>query len=191
MSAQAVKVSPSRSAKVTIGLIVAALIVGLVLTILAMRSSGLADDPGFLGTGASLLADLNLLAALLILGGLLIGFAAARSKSVAAHQYIQTAMVLLFLVLIVFIMEVSYWENVNPGIPERIGEASYAMPAVHAAIGGVAEVCGLYLVLLMNGWMPKALRVRKWKTLMRVTLTLFILVGVLGVATYYVWYILP
>jgi len=191
MSVQAKRLSPNRTTKITVGLVVAALVLGLSLTVFALRSSGLADSPGFLGTRATFLADLNLIAALLILAGLLVGFAAVRSKNVSAHQYIQTAMVLLFLVLIVFIMEVSFWQNVGPGIPGRIGEASYVMPALHAVIGGLAEVGGLYLILHMNGLMPRALQVRRWKTLMRITLGLFILVAVLGVATYYLWYVSP
>jgi uncharacterized membrane protein YozB (DUF420 family) len=172
-------------------LIAAAFVVGLALTILASRSSGLASSAGFLGARATFLADLTLVAALLILAGLLVGFLAVRSKNVTAHQYIQTSMVLLYLVLIVFIMEVSFWQNVSPGLPEQVGEASYAVPALHAALGGLAEICGLYLVLLMNGLMPRALRVRRWKRLMQVTLGLFILVAVLGVATYYFWYVSP
>jgi hypothetical protein len=96
-----------------------------------MRSSGLADDPGF--SGRELRSwPISTCSPRLILGGLLIGFAAL--KSVAAHSVHQTAMVLLFLVLIVFIMEVSYWENVNRGSQSGL-EASYAVPAVHAAIG--------------------------------------------------------
>jgi len=191
MSVQAKRLSPNRTTKITVRLVVAALVLGLSLTVFALRSSGLADSPGFLGTRATFLADLNLIAALLILAGLLVGFAAVRSKNVSAHQYIQTAMVLLFLVLIVFIMEVSFWQNVGPGIPGQIGEASYAMPALHAAIGGLAEISGLYLVLLMNGLMPRPLRVRLWKRLMQATLVLFILVAVLGIATYYLWYVSP
>jgi uncharacterized membrane protein YozB (DUF420 family) len=191
MSAQTENLRPSRTTKTIVGLIAAALVIGLSVTIFALRASGRADSAGFLGTQAPFLADLNLVAALLVLAGLVVGFAAVRAKNVAAHQYIQTAMVLLFLVLIVFIMEVSFWRNVSPGIPGQIGEASYGMPALHAAIGGLAEICGLYLVLLMNGLIPKRLQVRRYKTLMRITLGLFILVAALGVATYYIWYVSP
>jgi uncharacterized membrane protein YozB (DUF420 family) len=183
--------SPARATKVTIGLIVAALILALSLSILAARGSGLTQSEGFLGTRATLLSDLSLGAALMLLAGLFVGFVAARARNIPAHQYIQTSMVLLYLVLIVFIMEVSFWENVSPGIPGRIGEASYAVPALHAALGGLGALCGLYLVLLMNGLMPKALRIRGWKRLMRITLALFALAGVLGIATYYVWYVAP
>jgi len=191
VSAQVVKPSPRRSTKVTVALVVAALVLGLALSILAIRGGDLATAPGFLGTRASVLSDLSLLAALLILAGLLVGYAAARSKNIPAHQYIQTGMVLLFLVLIVFIMEVSFWSNVSPGLPARIGEAAYGLPAVHAALGGLAELSGLYLILHMNGWIPKALQVRRWKTLMRATLVLYILVAALGTATYVIWYVSP
>jgi uncharacterized membrane protein YozB (DUF420 family) len=191
MSGHPEATSPARATKVTIGLIVAALILALSLSILAARGSGLTQSEGFLGTRATLLSDLSLGAALMLLAGLFVGFVAARARNIPAHQYIQTSMVLLYLVLIVFIMEVSFWENVSPGIPGRIGEAAYAVPALHAALGGLAALCGLYLVLLMNGLMPKALRIRGWKRLMRITLALFALAGVLGIATYYVWYVAP
>lgn len=191
MTANPKALAPSRAVKLTVGLIVAALVLGLSLAILAARSSGLTDTPGFLGTRATLLSDLSLSAALLLLVGLWVGFAAVRAGNISAHQYIQTTMVLLYLVLIVFIMEVSFWQNVSPGIPEQIGEASTALPALHATLGGLATICGLYLVLLMNGLIPRALRVRWWKKLMQVTLVLFILVAVLGAATYFIWYVAP
>ncbi len=191
MSTQVVKPSPSRSTKITVALIVAALVAGLALSILAIRGGDLAAAPGFLGTRASVLSDLSLLAALVVLAGLLVGYAAARSKNIPTHQYVQTAMVLLFLVLILFIMEVSFWSNVSPGLPARLGEAAYGLPAAHAALGGLAELSGLYLILLMNGWIPKPLRVRRWKTLMRATLVLYVLVAALGTATYLIWYVAP
>jgi uncharacterized membrane protein YozB (DUF420 family) len=43
----------------------------------------------------------------------------------------------------------------------------------------------------MNGLIPKRLQVRRYKTLMRITFGLFILVAALGVATYYIWYVSP
>ena len=52
-------------------------------------------------------------------------------------------------------------------------------------------VCAVYILLRMNGLLPKALRIKWWKNLMRFTLGMYLLVGLFGLATYVVWYVIP
>ena len=63
---------------------------------------------GFLGTGATLYADLNLLVQLLMGVGLLIGMMLARKKNFRAHKYCQSSVMLLNLVMIALVMAPSF-----------------------------------------------------------------------------------
>lgn len=55
-------------------------------------------------------------------------------------------------------------------------------------LGAATVAAGLWLVLQMNGWLPRQLHLRGWKTLMRVTLAGYWTVAVLGLAIYYLWF---
>ena len=169
--------------KIVVAAVVGLVVVGLALYLLTNSPAGF-SAPGFLGTGASLFADINLVAEIVLLLGLTVGYGLARGGRHPAHQYNQTAWVLLNIVLVMFIMMVSYRQNVAGSMSE-----SYAMVAAgHAALGGLTVVCGVYILLRMNGLLPKWLRVAWWKNLMRVTLVLYWLVGLGGLYTYYTWY---
>ena len=170
--------------KIVVAAVVGLVVVGLALYLLTNSPAGF-SAPGFLGTGASLFADINLVAEIVLLLGLTVGYGLARGGRHPAHQYNQTAWVLLNIVLVMFIMMVSFRQNVAGNFSE-----SYAMLAAgHALIGTVTMLCGIYLLLRMNGLLPKALRLKQWKTMMRITLVLYWLVGLGGLYTYYSWYI--
>jgi hypothetical protein len=76
--------------------------------------------------------------------------------------------------------------------PQRLADLAdplYALTWVHAVIGALTVVAGLWLVLQMNDVLPPRLHVAAWKNLMRMTLAGYWLVVLLGFATYYFWYI--
>lgn len=194
--------TPNRNLKIAVAAVVGLALIGFSLYFILGRSSGLANEKGFLGTRASLFADINLIAEIVLLVGLMIGFVLVRVGNapankekreawISAHQYNQTAWLLFNLVLTLFIMEVSFYRQVVPGIPAKLLRAYYATSTVHAVLGGVTILCGLYLVLRMNKLLPKPLRVAWWKNLMRATLALYWVVGLFGFGTYYVWYVQP
>jgi hypothetical protein len=158
--------------------------VGLALYLVTNSPAGF-NAPGFLGTGASLFADINLVAEIVLLAGLTVGYGLARGGRHPAHQYNQTTWVLLNIVLVMFIMLVSFRQNV----PGHMRESFGMIATGHALLGTVTVLCGLYLLLRMNGLLPKPLRLKQWKTMMRVTLVLYWLVGLGGLYTYYSWYV--
>jgi plastocyanin/uncharacterized membrane protein YozB (DUF420 family) len=148
-------------------------------------------EDGFLGSGATLGADINLLAYILLLIPLmLIGFYFARGKKFRNHKYVMTLVTLINWILIALIMAVSYSDNVSPGIPERLKDNFFLSPSVHAGIALSAQILATYLVLRM--WFEKRLpdwmMIKNFKPWMRLTLLLWIAAAGLGILTYGVWY---
>lgn len=147
---------------------------------------------GFLGTGASLRADVNLLLQLAMGLLLLIGWSLARRGHYGVHKYCQSAVMLLNLILIGLIMLPALVRQVVPNIPDKLPSAYYYLPVAHAALGTLAQVLGLYIVLAAGTrLLPERLRLRRYKPWMRVTLSLWWLTILLGMATYYFWYVAP
>jgi plastocyanin/uncharacterized membrane protein YozB (DUF420 family) len=147
---------------------------------------------GFLGTNATFLADLNLLVQILMGIALLYGMRLARKKRFKEHKYCQTAVMILNLVMIFLVMAPSFHKQVQPQIPARLGDAYYGVSAVHAGLGTLAEVLGIYIVLVAaTKILPRALRFKRFKRWMRIELALWWIVILLGVGTYYFWYVAP
>ncbi|MEK6303231.1 MAG: DUF420 domain-containing protein [Acidobacteriota bacterium] len=147
---------------------------------------------GFLGTGATFRADLNLVVQIAMGLMLLAGMALARKHNYRAHKYCQSSVMVLNLVMIVLIMVPSFHKQVQPQVPDGLKEAYYLVPYVHALLGTLAELLGLYIVLVAaTQLVPKKLRFKRYKPWMRTELALWWIVILIGVGTYYVWYIAP
>ena len=147
---------------------------------------------GFLGTGATFEADLNLVAQLIMASALIGGAALARRKRYAAHGICQTTVLLLNLVAIGLVMAPSFGQQVKPALPKVLHHWYYAAAAFHALFGIAAEVLGLYVALVAGtNVLPQWVRFKNWKRWMRAELMLWCFVVLTGVGTYYVWYIAP
>jgi uncharacterized membrane protein YozB (DUF420 family) len=143
---------------------------------------------GFLGTGAPFKSDINLIVQLLMGGALLVGMALARGRRYRAHALCQGSVIALNLVMIGAIMLPPFWSDVLPGIPRELGKPYYSVAAAHAALGAIAELLGVYVLLVAGtNWLPERLRFQNYKLWMRATLALWWSVIGLGIATYYVW----
>lgn len=148
---------------------------------------------GFLGTGASLLSDLTLLAyVLLIVPAMLVGFVFARRRMfVPHHKFTMTGIVIFNWVLILWLMVFSYRDGVLPGVPAALGDVRVWLPTLHLVVGGLAQLLATYLVLRM--WLervlPPALMVKNIKLYMRVALSGWLIAALLGVSIYVVWYV--
>jgi uncharacterized membrane protein YozB (DUF420 family) len=122
--------------------------------------------------------------------GLILGALFARFRRFRQHACCQSAIVLLNLALIVFMMVPSFRVHVNPKIPLRLSKAYYALATAHAALGSVTEVAGLYILLAAGtSVLPQKFRITKYKAWMRTVLVLWWLVLLLGLATYARWYV--
>jgi uncharacterized membrane protein YozB (DUF420 family) len=85
-----------------------------------------------------------------------------------------------------------FHRQVLPKLPGRIGKLYYALAATHAALGGVAELAGLYILLAVGtGLLPEKFRIRRYKFWMRSVLVLWWIVLFFGMATYARWYVYP
>jgi uncharacterized membrane protein YozB (DUF420 family) len=147
---------------------------------------------GFLGTGATFGADLNILVQATMGAALIMGTFLARRKRYRAHAACQTTVLLLNLVTIALVMWPSFHTQIMPRLPARLGRRYYAVATAHAALGIMAELFGLYIVLVAGtNVVPRRLRFQHWKLWMRVELALWWVVLLSGVGTYYAWYLAP
>jgi len=145
---------------------------------------------GMLGSAAPWQADLTLLVEAAMGMALLAGAVLARRRHYRAHAWCQSAVVLLNLVAIGFAMAPSFYIQVAPKIPHSLRKPYYAIAAGHAALGVIAELMGLYVIVAAGtNVLPKRLGLRNYRAWMRATLILWWVVLLLGVATYVRWYV--
>ena len=148
------------------------------------------QETGFLGTAAPRAADITVLLEMGMGAGLLAGAVLARAGRIRIHAACQSAVVLFNLALIVLTMFPAFHRQVLPKLPDRIGKPYYALAATHAALGGVAELAGLYIVLAAGtNFLPEKFRVTRYKFWMRRLLLVWWIVLFLGMATYARWYV--
>lgn len=147
---------------------------------------------GFLGTGATFGADVNLIVQLAMGGALIVGVILAKKKCYRAHGACQTTVLLLNLWMIGFQMWPSFRLQVMPHVHRALHTAYYTIATVHAALGTAAELLGIYIVLVAGTKLvPPSLRFTHWKRWMRIELALWLLALTWGIGTYYEWYVVP
>ena len=140
--------------------------------------------------GTRLSADINLVAQLLMLAALWVGFYFARTRQRTKHKNTQTTVVLVQLVLIAFVMVTSFWDYVIAG--QTFTGIVAQLMIIHGGLGLVAEGSGIYLVLRMRTQLiPPRYRVRNFKLVMRSTIALWTAIVVLGSGVYYFRYLQP
>jgi len=114
----------------------------------------------------------------------------ARRKKFTAHAITQSSVLLFNLLLIAGVMLPSYRRQVSPQLPGGLHDPYYAVALIHAGLGTLAEVLGLYILLVAGTkWLPGKLRFRNYKLWMRRTLGLWWVVVLFGFSTYYFWYV--
>jgi plastocyanin/uncharacterized membrane protein YozB (DUF420 family) len=137
--------------------------------------------------GTRLAADINLVAQILLLVGLWIGFYYARTKQIPKHANMQTTMVMANLLFVFFVMIPSFYQYVILG--GTTGGVVAQLMLLHGVLGLIAELSGVYLVLRMRtALIPARLRIRNFKLVMRATLGLWTIIFVLGIGIYYYRY---
>jgi uncharacterized membrane protein YozB (DUF420 family) len=147
---------------------------------------------GFLGTGATFEADLNLVVQVIMGAALIEGCLLAKRKRYTAHGICQTTVLLLNLVMIGLVMLPSFQQQVRPSLTKVFHKWYYAAATIHALLGVTAELLGLYIVIVAGtNILPQRLRFKNWKRWMRTELMLWSIVVLTGVGTYYAWYIAP
>ena len=147
---------------------------------------------GFLGTGATFGADLNLVVQLIMGMALIAGTLLAKHKRYRAHGICQTTVLLLNLLMIGLVMWPSFQQQVKPRLPKVLHKWHYAAAVTHATLGITAELLGLYIVIVAGtNVLPQWLCFKHWKRWMRTELVLWSIVLLSGIVTYYTWYVAP
>jgi len=122
--------------------------------------------------------------------GLLVGAFLARIRRFRQHAWCQSVIVLVNLLLIVLTMLPSFRVHVAPKIPLKLGNSYYGLATAHAALGTLAELGGLYILLAVGTrLLPPQFRISNYKLWMRTVLALWWTVLLLGAATYARWYV--
>ena len=147
-------------------------------------------SPGFLGTKATLRADLTLILILASAVLFTIGFVLARKKRFTTHRWVQTGTVILNSAVVLISMVSSFIIHILPGIPAKLGEGDYAVTSIHALIGSMGLVFGVFVALRGNNLVPRRLQFTNYKLNMRWAYTLYMLATLGGVLIYIIVYVL-
>lgn len=146
------------------------------------------SSDGFLAPASYLGADLALVAELVFYGLICLAVVAQRRGLYQWHDRIQTPVVLLNLFFIIVIMVLSLrYENVPGEFVARPFEPFYLVVVIHAVLGIVAQGLAVYCLLAGHKILPRKIgRLRYW---MWATFIVWTAAVVMGVYTYYIWYI--
>lgn len=158
---------------------------------------------GFLGTGASLAADVTLIAyLLLIIPGMLAGWYFARKgMHRPAHKWTMITITIVNTILILGLMVVAYRFDVVDNIGSQSSNFRYLMPTIHALFGFPAQVLAIIIVINMLREDSAVAAAKKrgetdlskywWKIakpVMRLTIVLWLITATFGVVSYLIRY---
>jgi uncharacterized membrane protein YozB (DUF420 family) len=147
---------------------------------------------GFLGTGATFAADLNLVVQFIMGAALIAGSVLAKRKYYRAHGICQTTVLLLNLLMIGLVMGPSFQQQVKPAMSKALHKWHFGVALVHGVLGITAEMLGLYIVIVARtNILPQWLRFNHWKLWMRTEMVLWAVALLGGLATYCAWYVAP
>jgi hypothetical protein len=144
---------------------------------------------GFLGTGASNTADINLITQIVIIVLLTAGWVIGRDKKkIRQHGQFMVVAVLVNAAAIALVMVPSLILNLGAITSDPLGPGPL-ISMTHAAIGTVAWLLGAYLSWVW-GLKPATVECFKRKRLMKPVTYLWLLAAVLGVGFYVYYYVL-
>jgi uncharacterized membrane protein YozB (DUF420 family) len=153
--------------------------------------SDLLQQTQLLGLTTPLGANVSLVVMLIAAMLFTIGWRLAVRKQYDAHRWVQTVAVCLNAALVLAWMVRYFVLYVAPEIPARLSEASYAIPTVHAVVGAIGLVLGVFVALRGNELVPKSLRFTDYKAFMRTSYAVYMLATILGVLVYVNTYVHP
>ncbi|MCI4317502.1 MAG: hypothetical protein L3J96_03100 [Thermoplasmata archaeon] len=145
-----------------------------------------------LGTGAPLESDLIVGFELVVASLLVLGMFLVRRGHVRAHMLVQSSMVFVNIPIVLTWMVPQFLSLALPGLPGELLGPTYFVPTVMLVLGATAEALGIYIVLVAGtNLVPERFRFRRYKLWMRTELLLWWSVLLLGLGTYYLWYVGP
>ena len=145
---------------------------------------------GFFPPDAPVLSDAVAVFELAIAVMLVVGMFVVRRGHLRAHAYIQASMVLVNIPVVLLWMVPLYITDVLPGVPGGLSQLFYLVPTLMLFAGGLAEGLGVYIVLVAaTNLVPERFRFRNYKLWMRTELVLWWAVVLLGLLTYYLFFV--
>lgn len=146
--------------------------------------------PGFLGTKATFGPDLAIVLILISSTLFTIGWQLAVHKHYDIHRWVQTSAAIINASVVLVVMVGSFWGFTLPKIANHFSQPPVWVTTVHAFIGTVTFLFGVFVVLRGNKLVPQALRFKNYKLFMRTAYALYMFAALVGVAVYVVTYML-
>lgn len=140
---------------------------------------------GFLGTGAPLLQDINIVVQIVFFIMLCLGIIAQRRGLYKWHDRLQTPAVVLNLLFIGLVMVPSARFVVRE-IPARLSETYYLIPTVHIILGSLSEGLAIYCMLAGFKILPRKIGVLRY--FMWTSFILWTATVIFGIGIYTIWY---
>jgi hypothetical protein len=127
----------------------------------------------------------------LIVPAMIVGYVFARRKMFEPyHKITMTAITIVNWIVIILLMGVRYKNEILPAVPQYLNLPGVLIPTLHLIPGLIAQLLATYLVIRMwfSNVIPERLAVANIKPYMRLTLALWLITAVLGVATWAVFH---
>ncbi len=146
--------------------------------------------PGFLGTRATFGPDLALILILISSTMFTIGWQLAVHKHYDVHRWVQTSAAVINAAAVLAIMVGSFWGFVLPTLSAKLGQPVATVTTVHAVIGAITFLFGVFVVLRANKLVPMAWRFKNYKLFMRTAYGMYMLTTLIGIGVYLMTYVL-
>jgi uncharacterized membrane protein YozB (DUF420 family) len=148
-------------------------------------------QPSFLGTNANFAADMTLVVSIIVAILFTVGVVLAVKGRYQAHRWVQTAAAVLNAILILWMMILPFRDFIARDFMGQRPPYFYYVTTAHAAIGFIALIFGLYVVLRGNNFIliPKFLRFNNYKIYMRISYGLYMAATLLGIWVYLTWFV--
>jgi uncharacterized membrane protein YozB (DUF420 family) len=144
---------------------------------------------GFLGTHAGILSDITLILVLVVVGLFTSGFFLARQKNLLVHRTVQTVAFFTILIVALVMMVLSFRDYVLNDLGGPRPHYFYIITTLHAVMGAIGLIIGLYVVLGAGLLGPNVLPLKYYKGFMRLALIIFIMAAATGIWVYSTWYV--
>ena len=145
------------------------------------------------GTRIPLGAGLNALAQVIMIVSLLFGWRAARARKFRRHGRVQTTVVMVNWLAILFVMGVTFFGPEVMLNLKGMSDTLVVLEIGHGVAGTLAALSGVYLVFRMTfeRVLPDWIKVKNFKRLMQITIVFWLLIAVGGLGIFVLKYLVP
>jgi uncharacterized membrane protein YozB (DUF420 family) len=121
---------------------------------------------------------------------LIVGAHLVQRGHVRLHRYLQSAVVLVNIPIVLYAMVPPYLKYVAPSVPGQLAKPAVLVPNIMLVAGISAELLGIYIILVAaTTWIPERFRFRRYKLWMRTELALWCGVVITGLTTYWLFFV--